>query len=989
MLFWLLQACLPSPQAPENVDLLDNPAHDYDGDGYSEQEGDCNDNDPLNYVLVEYLPDKDGDGYTVGNGAITICDITPPFGYIWVYQSLGEDCNDRNARVHPNAYDYCDGVDNDCSGVADDVIDESTPWWYVDVDEDGFGRSVEYTSDGTIIQQDENGLTVALQSCSTPFGYVGNDDDCNDEDATNFPNNIEVCDGVDNNCNGVADEVSAADATIWYADVDGDGFPSGQQYIVQCDQPEGFIFKDDELPSDCDDYNAEISPDAIEQCNNKDDNCDGLIDNNAQIGLQTCYLDRDGDGYGDEDTIGESCECPSGSVDVGGDCDDFTASVFPGQPELCNGADDDCDGAIDNQAIDPTVYFEDQDGDGYGTGTTLLSCPQQDAQGVFGAPAGYAEDPGDCNDNNVGVNPGQPELCTLLIDENCDGKNVLGAIDYSTYWADADGDGFGNSTNQLEICISPVGYIEVDPNALPPEDCDDADDTTFPGAPELCNGKLDDCANANGALSVPTDEIDGDGDTFLDCNGKVFDPTAWVGDVQVLTGYLADGIDRNAYRDCDDTDGMVYPFAVEVCDGLFQDCEDTERGVFASPALERDDDGDGFVECQDFGSVAWNGDTAVVDGWDCDDTNPTTYPGAVAAPATYECFADDNSDGVADCSLDGTGSWSDCEAEVMLDYFGVQMDFALIPAGSVTTGSSTVEYGRKASNEPQVTVSFSQDWYAMTSEITQSMYEATSANHESIWKQQHDDYLGFGPELPIHWMSWHLLADFANQVTLRHNAVKGDTLMLCYDCTDSNTDAVQCEESINPYQCDGYRLPTYVEWEYMARGDTTDAFWTPDGVGHIPSGVNPQNPVNAVGDCQSTSWVFDGGNGNNNILSAYTLGDFAWYCANAGGMVHPVREKQPNFYGLYDIQGNVVEWTHDYIHPVSTNQFGLITLSQTSSVDVSGDASFASAYRNTKGGNYFSEPRVARIAAYGQKAAQSPNMGSGGRLVRSIVNPVE
>ena len=80
-------------------------------------------------------------------------------------------------------------------------------------------------------------------------------------------------------------------------------------------------------------------------------------------------------------------------------------------------------------------------------------------------------------------------------------------------------------------------------------------------------------------------------------------------------------------------------------------------------------------------------------------------------------------------------------------------------------------------------------------------------------------------------MSWYKAVDFANQVTLRHNAVKGETLELCYTCTDSNTTDVVCEESMNPYQCTGYRLPTYAggnTWRMAIRtlpfGPLTDWF---------------------------------------------------------------------------------------------------------------------------------------------------------------------
>ena len=103
---------------------------------------------------------------------------------------------------------------------------------------------------------------------------------------------------------------------------------------------------------------------------------------------------------------------------------------------------------------------------------------------------------------------------------------------------------------------------------MPSVDCDDADSSTFPGAGELCNGKLDDCLMDDGTLATPEDEVDMDGDTFLDCDGKVFDPTLWVGGVAVLDAFLTDGIDRDLYRDCADDDATICPFAsdfVMVC----------------------------------------------------------------------------------------------------------------------------------------------------------------------------------------------------------------------------------------------------------------------------------------------------------------------------------------------------------------------------------------------------------------------------------------
>ena len=95
-----------------------------------------------------------------------------------------------------------------------------------------------------------------------------------------------------------------------------------------------------------------------------------------------------------------ACSPLSGYIETGGDCDDTESTVFPGAPEICDGLDNDCDGAIDDGLI--VTYYEDSDGDSYGNPlVTLEDCAQ---------PSGYVTDNTDCNDGEATVYPGAPEL---------------------------------------------------------------------------------------------------------------------------------------------------------------------------------------------------------------------------------------------------------------------------------------------------------------------------------------------------------------------------------------------------------------------------------------------------------------------------------------------------------------------------------------------------------------------------------------------------
>ena len=404
---------------------------------------------------LTFYHDADGDGYGDPNTTQQAC--TQPEGYV----SNSSDCDDTNDEIYPSAIEICDNLDNDCDGSIDENV-RST--FYADNDNDGKGDPAN-----------------SIQACSAPAGYVNNSDDCNDNNA---------------NLRG------------WFAfwpDRDGDGF--GGSFSKQSEvcalnattPPAGYSTNN----LDCDDNNNTIYPGAPDICDELDNDCDDLVDEEAT----TYYFDNDGDGagagdpilacsaqpnyvtnnldcddnnpnlrgwflfYGDRDDDGfggilskqsEVCAYDANTPPEGYslnnlDCNDDDGAVYPGAPEICDGLDNDCDDFIDEEAI---TYYLDNDGDGLGAGDPLESCSPQ---------PNYVTNNDDCDDTD-------PNLRGLF-----------------PFYRDDDRDGFGAKlSKQIEVCAfdantPPDGYST---NNL---DCDDGNNKIYPGAAEICNGIDDNC----------------------------------------------------------------------------------------------------------------------------------------------------------------------------------------------------------------------------------------------------------------------------------------------------------------------------------------------------------------------------------------------------------------------------------------------------------------------------------------------------------------
>ena len=301
---------------------------------------------------------------------------------------------------------------------------------------------------------------------------------------------------------------------------------------------------------------------------------------------------------------------------------------------------------------------------------------------------------------------------------------------------------------------------------------------------------------------------------------------------------------------------------------------------------------------------------------DCDDGDAANFPGN----AEVSDGQDNDCDGLVD------GDDPDFAGGTIV---AAGMTFVLLSSGTFTMGCvpgrDDITWGCGSNESPSHDVTLTHAFWMAQTETTQAQFEALMGYNPSYFGPNGSG-ADCGTDCPVETVSWHEAAAFANEASI------AEGLPTCYACSGS-APGFSCTPLGDPYQCAGYRLPTEAEWEYAARG--------------------------------GESWEFAG---------SANVGQVAWYSSNSGSTTHPAGGLQQNAFALFDMSGNVWEWTQDW--------YSASYYASPPTADPAGPASGSS--RVGRGGSCINSAYGARAATRNSVSPGIRDSYIGFRLSRSI-----
>lgn len=295
-------------------------------------------------------------------------------------------------------------------------------------------------------------------------------------------------------------------------------------------------------------------------------------------------------------------------------------------------------------------------------------------------------------------------------------------------------------------------------------------------------------------------------------------------------------------------------------------------------------------------------------------------------------------------------------------------EYCRVPAGCFAMGSPANELGRGRTTEELAAITLSHAFEIGQTELTRKAWSAlVPVLPEKPSSGVDARKACSAPDCPVMYATWFEALAFANVASERHDP----PLAPCFELTECTGELgrgmscakVELRDAASVYACEGYRLPTEAEWEYAARAGTRTAYYAGD--------------ITYTGDDVTNIAAFD--------LPEPVLDPIAWYLTNADGSTHPVASKRPNRFALFDMLGNVWEWTLD--GPTVMQAAGALTdpapdVQVRAGTDPSGQP--LPDTRVVKGGEAAMGRTSARAAGRAFPQSGSIERGIGFRLVRTL-----